>query len=170
VQNHFIAIMSMMASLVLFGCAGGDSPPPVDTSTVSPVDPFELSIRVGRMGVMLDQGEKVLGMIADNSPTTAPAKSKDDAAARRALYAELSQQVLKHNRLWVKACATKATLTVCQKMFEPGWIGLPFSYAPTWQQLDLWSSQVEEQVGALAGDLCALAEQASGIRPQCPIE
>lgn len=170
-SDLFTMMIFMMAGLALGACARNSSTsPPTGEATVSAVDPFELSIRVGRMGVMLGQGKMALGMIADIKGTPLITDPVDDVSARRALYAELNQAVLTHNRLWVMACEFDVSIPVCQNMFEPGWMGLPFSHAPTWQQLDIWSAEMQGQVGSLSGVLCAMAEQSSDRKPLCPIE
>ena len=169
-MRKLFTMMLMIMALSLGACASDASSSQEAAPSRIAIDPFELSIRVGRMDVMMGHGDMALGMIADKRGVSLSSDPGDDISERKALYAQLRQTVLRHNRLWVQACEFDISIQVCQNMFEPGWMGLPFSHAPTWQQLDLWTLEVQEQVGSLAGVLCSLAEQGSGRKQLCPIE
>ncbi len=169
-RDSLSKVLIVILGLALGACASKSATPPPAESARPAIDQFELSIRVGRMGVMLDQGNMALEMLAGTNDMSFLPDPADDISGRRAFYAQLSRAVLDHNRLWVTACAFDASIPACQNIYEPGWLGLPFSHAPTWRQLDAWTEEMQDQAGSLSGALCAMAERTTGRRQLCPIE
>lgn len=129
-------------------------------------DPFALEIQTGRLGVMTNQGQSILG--------EAPAipEGESDPAARARVANDLRTAIFQLATLKTRACAEgKLEPVLCKKDFAPDWALKSDAATPDWQEL---SRRIDAATGAIMpvwSALCDQAREKAGPDDEiCPME
>lgn len=118
-----------------------------------PLDPFAMSIEVGRYDVMLSQIENI------NSET--PAVVEQDATALTDLARRLRETVWRYNLARSDLCARGLhTQVSCGPTFLPVWIGEPADSAPSLEELQTRNAAVGAEVRRFWSAICDAARAA----------
>lgn len=139
-------LRAMILALALAGCGqageqskGGEAEAP---------DPFDLSIEIGRYGVMLSQ---IHSLSADR-----PGAAEVEVTDPRDLARRLRETVWEYNLERSSLCARGLfTDVACGPAFEPVWIGEPSDAAPSIEDLRVRSQAVGEEVMRFWNAVCA---------------
>ncbi len=164
-----VVAAGLLVVLTLGACTGRSG----QGQLAQEIDPFELSIRIGRLGVMLDQGQEALDLLVESPVAVRGVAEEGEEEQRMTLYRDLVDHVVFYNQLAALTCAVQSeTVPVpCPPPYRPKWAARSVvSDAPSWSQLDRWSEALQERVAGLAGALCRAGERKTGRVPLCPIE
>ena len=137
-------------------------------SAQEPIDPFDMSIRAGRLGVMTGRSAELLGERPES-----PA-NEDDSGERARIADDLRIAVYDLARLKMDACPQgKLSPTLCKSDYAPAW-GLRRDAAPpSWAELYRRIADAHEAIMPVWSELCdaarakANADEAMEI---CPME
>lgn len=144
-----------------------------DKETLDEPDLFTLSIDVGRMGVMLDQGRRGLDLVLKEG--LHDTEDVEDALTVKSLYADLARAIMAYNALLIDACGqNKVSSELCEDYYVPSWLEVPKSGDIPKKsdvkklQQRIW--EVQEKVGRLTGELCAIGQNIAKDETFCAIE
>lgn len=135
-------------------------------------DLFSLQIDIGRLDVMLGQGEDGLELILKN---TNRATTHDGPPSVEELYAQLAHVITRYNALLTQTCLADETQDgLCNAYYTPGWLKPPGAKLrkkdrdPAKLEKRIW--EVYGVVTALSGDLCARGAEIAEDEYFCAIE
>ncbi len=134
-------------------------------------DLFDLHISVGRVGVMVGQGETALRILTDSSEELVNPYA-DEYDSPKALHYSIYQNALAFNALQADACALNLVgEDLCEKPYRPRWMNkVPGKDEPSPSKLASWNEDLQARVSALTGALCEKAITKSGDEYLCAIE
>lgn len=158
VWRRAIGITAAGAALVLglAACASGHAED----------DNFAWEIQAGRLGVMTNQSQSLLG-----EETSFPAE-ETDAAVRTRIANSLRLSVYDFARLKMRACPEgRLEQALCQKDYAPAWALRSEKTPPDWREL---KRRIDEASGAVMpvwSALCEKARETAGPDDEiCPME
>ena len=138
-------LRALVLALALAAC--GQAGEQAKTAEDAAVDPFDLSIEIGRYGVMLSQ---VHSLSADR-----PGAAETEVTDPRDLARRLRETVWEYNLERSSLCARGLFPEVaCGPAYQPVWIGEPADAAPTVEELQVRSRAVGEEVMRFWGAIC----------------
>ena len=134
-------------------------------------DLFDLHISVGRVGVMVGQGETALRILTDSSEEAVNPYT-DEYDSPKALHYSIYHSALAFNALQADACALNLVgEELCEKPYRPRWMNkVPGKDEPSPGRLASWNDDLQARVSALTGALCDKAISKSGEEFLCAIE
>ncbi len=158
VWRQAIGITAAGAALVLAlaACASGHAED----------DNFAWEIQAGRLGVMTNQSQSLLG---EEPPLPA---EETDAAVRARIANSLRLSVFDFARMKMRACPEgKLDAALCQKDYAPAWALRSDKTPPDWREL---KRRIDEASGAIMpvwSALCEKARETAGPDDEiCPME
>jgi hypothetical protein len=107
-------------------------------------DRFIMTIDAGRLGVMVDQSARILGLEGD------PAGASTDT------FATLKAAVREYRRVLSVACARHTVKAPCEAAYyNPLWLSEPDAPGPGLEALRSRIDEAQDRIAPLWGDLCA---------------
>ena len=110
-------------------------------------DPFDLSIEIGRYGVMLSQ----IHSLSADRPGAAEAEVTDPRDLARRLRETVWEYNLERSSLCARGLFTEVA---CGPAYQPVWIGEPTDSAPSVEEIQTRSSAVGEEVMRFWNAVC----------------
>lgn len=129
-------------------------------------DTFALEIQAGRLGVMTNQGQSLLGEAA------ATPDGETDPAIRARVANDLRAAIYQFATLKARACTEgKLDPALCRKDFAPDWALRTDAATPDWNEL---AQRIDAATGAIMpvwSALCDKARETAGPDDEiCPME
>jgi len=141
------------AILALALAACGQTGEQAKSADAEPLDPFAMSVEVGRYGVMLSQIQNI------NSET--PDATEQDVTAPADLARRLRETVWRYNLTRSELCARGLhTQVSCGPTFQPVWMGEPTDSAPSLEELQTRNAAVGDEVMRFWNAVCEAARTA----------
>lgn len=144
-----------------------------DKEMLDEPDLFTLSIDVGRMGVMLDQGRLGLDLVLQEG--LHDTDDIEDELSVKSIYVDLARNIMAYNALLIDACGqNKVSLELCDDYYLPSWLEVPkrgdIPKKSDVKKLEQRIWEVQEKVGWLSGELCAMGQNIAKDETFCAIE
>ena len=162
------AVLVLSLALGLASCGTMDrSTPVVDDGSI---DPFDLSITIGRVGVMTDQVQDALTVIGQGQFA---ALDGMDVAGDEAgdFFQQLHTILFRYNMAHMEACAQGwLAVEACQGSYVPKWLKRSKMDRPSFAEIQQWSDDLQARVSDLQGVVCRPAVQKTGDDYFCAIE
>ncbi len=144
-------LRALVLALALAAC--GQTGEPAKTQASEAADPFNMSIEVGRYGVMLSQ--------IDSLTRETPSTVEQDVTAPADLARRLRETVWEYNLARSNLCARGLyTQVSCVPTYQPVWIGEPVDSTPSLEELQTRSTAVGEEVMGFWNTVCEAARTA----------
>jgi len=144
-------LRAIMLALALAAC--GQTGEQAKAPESEAPDPFNLSIEVGRYGVMLDQIESLTSETPDAVET--------DVAAPADLARRLRETVWAYNLERSKLCARGLhTQVSCGSSYQPVWMAEAAESAPSLEEIETRSTALGEEVTRFWNAICESARAA----------
>ncbi len=154
-----------LAALALAGCA---------TKPTQAPENFDLSIAVGRLGVMLDHEETALGVLLPDepwSPLGTLGGNASSAETFRTQYVQLRLNALHQEAIRTEVCERGVVSGApCAARALPGWVSSPVQRTPTAIEIEAWTADLQARIMPLWSALCDRARSKTGDAMQCAIE
>ncbi len=158
-------LFTAIATSLLTACTTPDFDP--DTQTA---DLFEVSIEIGRLGVMTDQAGDAMSVLAPNRPS-ADNDLESMAGASEDLFQQLNYVLFRYNILQIQAC-DEGWLSGedCKGSYLPGWAKKDKTMQPDLADLRRWGEDLQARVVALRTIVCPRAADVTGDEFFCAVE
>lgn len=155
-QTIGITALGLPLILGLMACA----------SAQPPEDKFAVEIQAGRLGVMTNQGQSLLG----EEPPFPPEET--DSAIRTRIADGLREAVYDLMRLKMRACPEgRLEPALCQQDFAPDWALRADKLPPEWPELERRIDAASGAIMPVWGALCDKARETAGPDDEiCPME
>lgn len=140
-------VRAILLALALAACGQAGNQAKTEAPANEAPDPFDLSIEIGRYGVMLSQVHSLTG--------DQPGSTETEVTEPRDLARRLRETVWEYNLERSSLCARGLyTAVSCAPSYQPVWIGEAADTAPTVEELAVRSRAVGEEVMRFWNTVC----------------